>query len=211
MGDVSFSEFLNAYTLTEDIGNTTFSPSALGVDMDFVECIRTFGGQTFAHGAYRVFQGGQIEEYRYSLDRAFPGAKKRVVPFAYDWLGRFFAVDLDRKENSKPLLLLVEFGTGEVFEIDEPIIDFHNKSLVNLPDDSLALSFFKKWRNAHPEDIRPSECVGFKIPMFLGGSDELSNLEVIDLSVYVEICGQLRNQTRTMKQGQTIRSIAMVD
>ena len=40
-------------------------------------------------------------------------------------------------------------------------------------------------------------CVGYKVPLFLGGADVLANLEVIDLSVYVEICGQLRNEART--------------
>jgi hypothetical protein len=32
-------------------------------------------------------------------------------------------------------------------------------------------------------------------------------LEVIDLSVYVEVCGQLRNKTRTLQPGQSVRSV----
>jgi hypothetical protein len=55
-----------------------------------------------------------------------------------------------------------------------------------------------------------ADCVGYKVPLFLGGADGLANLEVIDLSVYVEICGQLRNKVRTLAPGQSIRSVRLV-
>jgi len=41
------------------------------------------------------------------------------------------------------------------------------------------------------------------------GKDDTDNLEITDVSVYVEICGQLRNQVKHMRDGQKIGSITI--
>ena len=38
----------------------------------------------------------------------------------------------------------------------------------------------------------PARCVGYKVPLFLGGADDIGDLELADLDVYWTITGQLR-------------------
>jgi hypothetical protein len=36
-----------------------------------------------------------------------------------------------------------------------------------------------------------TECIGYRVPLFLGGSDTVENLEKVDLDVYWHLHGQL--------------------
>ncbi|WP_434798222.1 T6SS immunity protein Tdi1 domain-containing protein [Terrisporobacter vanillatitrophus] len=36
--------------------------------------------------------------------------------------------------------------------------------------------------------------MGYKVPLFLGGEDDISNLEEIDMEVYWSVTGQLNSQ-----------------
>jgi hypothetical protein len=57
--------------------------------------------------------------------------------------------------------------------------------------------------------LKASECVGYDIPLFLGGADEVPNLTRTDMGVYWSICGQLRNGTRNLPAGATISGVVI--
>jgi|SRR5687768_12023185 len=175
------------------------------------EILGVFGGRTFNHGLYRVFLPKQVPSAITSIEGVFPEYRGRLVPFGFDWLGRHFACDRARVQDGQPQVLLLEIGAGEAMEIPASILDFHNIELVDYMNDALAVEFWERWRAQNPTDLSYTECVGYKVPLFLGGDDTLPNLEVIDLNVYVEICGQLRNRVKTLPVGQTIRSFSMQD
>lgn len=40
-------------------------------------------------------------------------------------------------------------------------------------------------------DIPHDKCVGYKVPLFLNGEDNISNLELSDIEVYWGIMGQM--------------------
>ena len=46
------------------------------------------------------------------------------------------------------------------------------------------------------------------MPLFLGGRDEIHNLELVDMDVYWSICGQLRLGTRKLPEGTTIQQVS---
>ncbi len=142
-----------------------------------------------------------------NICNVFPEFEKRVTAFAFDWLGRHFVVDHQRKENNKPLILLLEPGAGEAMQIPVPIEAFHNSELTEFVDDALAAQFFGRWRTKDSSNIKFDKCVGYKVPLFLGGSDTVENLELTDMSIYTEICGQLRNKIRTLPEGAVIRDL----
>ncbi|QIE99986.1 T6SS immunity protein Tdi1 domain-containing protein [Roseimicrobium sp. ORNL1] len=169
------------------------------------------GGKTFNHGLYRVFHPGQLPVVTEAIEGVFPEYRGRIVPFGYDWLGRHFACDRARTEDGEPQVLMLEIGAGEAMEIPASALDFHNIELVEYTDEALAAPFWSQWRSLNPTDLAFGDCVGYKVPLFLGGADDLTNLEVIDLSVYVEICGQLRNKVRTLPPGQSIRRISFAE
>lgn len=170
--------------------------------------LRELGGGTFNHGLYRVLRSDQVAATGQALEGVFPEYRGRIVPFAFDWLGRHFASDLARLENGEPLVLMLEVGAGEAMMVPASIGDFHNVELVQHADDALATPFWEQWRRLRPGDLAFSECAGYKVPLFLGGADVVANLDVIDVAVYVDICGQLRSKTRFLLPGQSIRSVA---
>jgi hypothetical protein len=202
--------FLDAFSETATVESGSMDPSTLArVDSDFIYCIEQLGGKSYCGGLYRLFSGDRIGEASEAIQRVFPEFRGKITVFGYDWLGRHFAVDNRRIENGQPLVLMLEVGAGEAMQIPTPIIEFHNTELVEYADDALARQFFEKWKSFHPSPIGHDRCAGYKIPLFLGGRDTVDNLELIDLSVYVEICGQLRNQIKKLPAGQTIRDIAI--
>jgi len=174
------------------------------VDSEFFECIGRLGGKSYGDGAYQVFDAVEVYEATNDVGRLFPEYEGSIAVFGCDWLGRFFATDARRMESGKPLMLMLETGAGEAMQIPVSISTFHNEEIVEYADDILALDFFRQWRSMSKKTINLAECMGYKIPLFLGGSDTVENLEIIDRRVYVELCAQLRNKTLTLNEGQSV-------
>jgi hypothetical protein len=206
---MQLNEFLKVFHVSEDIGNVPMSAaSKLKTDPEFAECIERLGGKSFSGGLYRVFRGDQIEEATRAMSRMFPEFDAQLIVFGCDWLGRHFALDR-RLKHAQSTVLLLETGAGEAINIPSSIVAFHNQELVNYGDEALAARFYKQWKALHSENIPFDKCVGYKVPLFLGGADTIENLELIELSIYVELCGQLRNKTRFLPPGVSIRGISI--
>lgn len=153
-----------------------------------------FSGASFGGGLYRIHNDETGPLALTLIAQAFPEFAARACPFGFDWLGRQFPVDLGRLVEGHPLVLLLEPGTGEALEIPVPFSVFHNEELTQYADAALARDFFKIWSAANSDSLplRRDQCVGYRVPLFLGGSDTAENVEVSDLEVYWSICGQLR-------------------
>jgi hypothetical protein len=166
---------------------------------------RRFAGCSFENGIYRLHDAGTGPRGEAWIAESFPRFASRACPFAYDWLGRQFALDSQRLEGQEPLVLLFEPGTGEVLEIPFPFAVFHEQ-LEGLREPALAESFFASWATANPGllPLKVTQCVGYKVPLFLSGKDVLENLEVIDLDVYWSISGQLRQGVQHLPPGASI-------
>lgn len=106
---------------------------------------------------------------------------------------------------------MFEPGTGEVLEIPATFASLHDDELIDFGDSALATEFFAAWSARHPRSLplRHGECVGYRVPLFLGGADTVENLEVIDMDVYWTVCGQLRRGTLRLRAGTTIRDVAI--
>jgi type VI secretion system (T6SS) immunity protein Tdi1 len=140
----------------------------------------------------------------------FPEFVGSARPFAYDWLGRQFAHDRDRVVEGEALVLLLEPGTGAALEIPMSFARFHEEELVNDAEATLAQSFFEEWSASAGArlPVGRNECVGYRIPLFLGGTDTIDNLEMVDIDVYwsrVVSCGTGRCSLRKENQSATYR------
>ena len=131
-----------------------------------------------------------------TVEAAFPEYQGAIVCFGYDWLGRHFALDTRSDEAQWPILL-IEPGAGEAMQIPVSFADFHNVEVVEYAADALAEPFFEEWLSSGGASPRAAECIAYKTPLFLGGSDTIENLEVSDMDVYWHLCGQLRQSTTT--------------
>lgn len=164
----------------------------------YMELAQEFAGVTFDAGLYRIHDTQTGPQALELIAEVFPELAQRACPFAYDWLGRHFAVDDARVVRGQPQVLLLEPGTAAALEIPVSFAAFHDDELIEHADAALAADFFTSW-SAHNADALPllrDQCVGYKVPLFVGGEDTINNLEVNDMDVYWSVCGQLRRQIR---------------
>lgn len=153
------------------------------------EFMSIFDGKTFLDGMYRTFKSSEIDKWNAIVGDSFPLYKGKFTVFGYDWLGRVFAIN-----NINGTVLLFEPGTGEVLDIPATFEDFHNIELVEYHEDSLASRFFESWQKENVGCVlERTDCVGYKVPLFLNGNDTLDNLEVSNMEVYWEIMMPLIN------------------
>jgi len=186
------------------VGEQFYLESKYGIK-EFLDC---FGGRGFNRGIYRTHKISDISKWNFILGEAFPEFKDGFICFGYDWLGRHFALDLKREVSRELLILMFEPGTGEVLEIPVSLHQFHEIEVVDFQNESLAVDFFKLWiERQNGKTLSHGECAGYKVPLFLGGKDEISNLEIMDMEVYWNICSQLLQKVRHLPPGASISQI----
>lgn len=165
-----------------------------------------FAGCSFRHGLYRLHDASSGPRARALVDEAFPSFSARACPFAFDWLGRQFALDEGRKTTGEPLVLILEPGTGDTLGVPLSFSAFHDEELVDYHDAALATDFFAAWAQEHPAELplATDRCVGYRVPLFLGGRDIIDNLEIADIDVYWSFCGRLRRGAKNLPAGASI-------
>jgi len=153
------------------------------------EFLRVYGGESFLNGLYRIHNANDVVKWTEIIRKSFAKYSGKIKVFGFDWLGRNFAVDVERN-----VVLLFEPGTGEILNIQMDFIDFHNKEITEYHEACLASSFFNEWYETNDHYVlKHNQCAGYKIPLFLNGKDVIENLEVSDMEVYWEIMMPLMN------------------
>ena len=151
-----------------------------------------YQGMSLGDGMYRVFMKDDSVKWIDIIKEGYPEFEGDFQPFAYDWLGRCFAMDL--RPGSRGKIVMFEIRTGEVLEIPSDMIEFHEKQIPLSHHDCLASEFLGEWREANSEALRPNQCIGYKTPLFLGGADTIYNLEISDIEMYWYTCSMMKNQ-----------------
>ena len=108
-------------------------------------------------------------------------------------------------------MLLLEIATGQALEVPDTFLGFHEQELVDYADAALAVSFAEEWTSTGQRMPGPDECVGYRVPLFLGGRDDVTNLELTDAEVYWSVTGQLVRQVQNLPPGTPIGSVTMED
>ena len=150
---------------------------------------------SFDNAVYRIHRTEDIPAWTKNVENALPQYAGRIVCFGFDWLGRHFALNKAKIENNQMTVLLLEPGTGETLDIPASFSDFHNIDLVQYRNDVVASDFHAEWIGNKGSVPMHDQCVGYKVPLFLNGSDTVDNLEISDMDVYWSICGQLLSGT----------------
>jgi hypothetical protein len=168
------------------------------------------GGVTLADGLYRVFSPSAVPAWTSTAMAAFPEFRARATVFAADWLGRLFAADPARANpDGEAQVLMLEPGTGEAREIPVSVGALHTSELLDATEALVAEPFYRAWRRASG-DSKPlllTECVGYRVPLFLGGSDDEANLARTDMDVYWSLLGQARLQTEHAGEGTPVSAV----
>lgn len=167
--------------------------------------------QIYLDGSYRPHQKDDVGHFTDLARAAFPAFADRIECFGADWLGRQFAKDQGRMEAGEPLVLMLEPGTGEALEIPASFATFHERELIAEPDAVAAFSFFKEWLSVGGAAPKYDQCIGYKVPLFLGGADAVANLTVSDFDVYWTISAQLLAKVRSLPEGTVINRVSISD
>lgn len=214
-GPTLFERFLAEHPLLPpgQVASPMWREPRLQAATGYDELAGRFAGCSFQNGLYRLHDASSGPRTQALIAEAFPSFAARAYPFAFDWLGRQFALDEGRKQADEPLVLILEPGTGQALEVPLPFSTFHDEELVDYHDAALATGFFAEWAQDHAAELPlPTDrCVGYRVPLFLGGKDRVDNLEVVDVDVYWSICGQLRLGAATLPTGTSINEISSAD
>ena len=154
----------------------------------------------YLDGAYRRHRPEDVARFTDLAIEAFPEFEGRIECFGADWLGRQFATDRLRVADGEPQVIMLEPGTGEALEIPVDQHAFHDEELVQEPDAAAAYSFFTQWAASGGTKPAYDQCVGYKQPLYLGGADDLGNLELVDFEVYWSISAQLLAKIRGLPE-----------
>jgi hypothetical protein len=139
--------------------------------------------------------------------KEWSGWRDRLVVFGYDWLGRLLGFDRARVLDGEPLVAILEPGTGQLLEVPATFAGFIDRELVDEADAALAASFYADWKSSGGRAPHPTECIGYRTPLFLAGRDSIENLEVCDLDVYISLCGQMYAEAKSRPPGTAVKAI----
>jgi hypothetical protein len=198
-----FEDFLARYPRASQAEGECLADQVPSLE-GFPEFMANFGGASYGGGVYRVVSASEIVDWNARIMAAYPEFADQITCFAYDWLGRAFALNQNRLEDGRPGVTMFEPGTGEALEIPCNLLTFHSAELLEYGEAALAISFFEDWLSTGGAAPSPDQCVGYKKPLFLGGVDGLENLELADLDVYWHLSAQLIRQTRGLPLGTVV-------
>ncbi|MFI6950563.1 T6SS immunity protein Tdi1 domain-containing protein [Streptomyces sp. NPDC050422] len=189
-----YEKFLAAFPSDGGTSQPFVDPRLERLD-GFNELVAFGAGLSFGNGIVRIHSEGEALRAGELIKESFSKLGDRTVPLAKDWLGRQFVVPLINGRARSGLLLLVEPGSGEVFDVDCGLVDLFSVEMVADSETFLAADLFDDWRERNSVIMSSDQCVGFKVPLFLGGEGSVDNLEVSDESVYWSLLGQIRSQS----------------
>ena len=171
-GDNMFEKF------TEYVSETNFN-SAVSESA----FLKLTYGKSYREGLYRFFEEGKIQYWNGIVASCFPTYEGLIIVMSYDWMGRIFAI-----ENSSQKVILFEIGSGDVYDTDADVLDFHDNLIAEHPEECLISELFAEWRKLNNNiSLKSTDCVSYKVPLIMGGNDELENLDLCDMDVYWEI------------------------
>lgn len=177
-----------------------------------IELLREFyeniGSGSFSAGLLRFFRPSRLEALsswkRISSAREAADLYLRLIPFSSTWHGDLFCFDLSTPPEREPTIRMLEPGTGKLLKTANTFEEFICHTLIEKREAALVESFYKQWLVIGGKVPSFSQCVGYRLPLFLNGRDTVDNLEIVNQPVYIDICGSLFSQTATLPIGTSI-------
>lgn len=207
----NLERFLAAYRPTspgERAGEVWADPFLMEAD-GYSELAAPFAGRSFEQGLYRLHDARTGPQALALIEDAFPEFEGRIRPFGQDWLGKQFGLDIASRTRKGCTVILFDPTTGEALDIPANFSAFHGKILIENQEAAVEIGLFREWSARNPAElpIPQGQCVGFRVPLFLGGQDSVENLELTDLDVYWSLSGQLRLATQELDEGTVIDEV----
>ena len=158
--------------------------------------IRCFGGQQLLNGMFTIFKKNDLEKWEKNVKGFFNILKDEFNLFGYDWQGNCYGVILNNTAALCENVVMFEIGTNKMLSFNCNFNTFINKTFIDQLNAILVPQFFENAVNQCDEKIEYEKCIGYKVPLFLGGQDIISNLEYSDMDVYWTVLTQVIESIR---------------
>ena len=153
----------------------------------YLDFIMNYSKESFGSGLFMVVDSNNLEYFKGLVQSCFSELSDDIRVIGFDWLGRIFV----SSDTSDSEIYMCDAGSHEILEIPLGIKEFLNNEIPAYPDELFALDFYKEYISQGGTSPSYDQCLGYKIPLFLGGLDDLSNIEQIDFDVFWTIMSQL--------------------
>jgi hypothetical protein len=165
-------------------------------------------GRSFGRGLLRFHDSAAAADAQETVISMWPELDGDVAVFAFDWLGRQFAVigagHSETGADDVAFFDLHRHSVESVVEPDEFLQAFQTPLMLQL----LEFDLFDRWRTAVSLSGLPfDQCAGEKVPEFLGGTPTVGNLETGDLSVHLAVLSQLWEQVASAPNGARVTAV----
>jgi hypothetical protein len=166
-----------------------------------------YSGGSFNNGLLRFHDAESGPALREHVLAGFPELKRgKADVVAFDWHGRQ-VVALKQGFRREAKLVLADIGRGTV----EDLADVSTFATGLLNDAVVDALFdqgpFEAWR-AHAgeagEALAFHDCVEFMVPVYLGGSESLENLNRVDMGVAWDLGVQIWSQVKDLPPGTQV-------
>ena len=194
---MKYDKFFGVYKLTKSLAGDP----PLVRDPMAIKGIGKLKVGTYNDGIYTIVSREEAEKLLPLVESVFPHIKGQIDIIAVDWMARVFAVDASAKDASGlSTVSCYDLAAPSSFFTDSNFDEFHEQVAVDQQYALFNINQYEDWikGNAPPSD--GVSCVGYKIPLFLGGEDALENQELSDRSVYLHILAEMH---RSMKSDAT--------
>lgn len=206
MSELNLETFHHHYSIFKEKAPTSADIASFpAVDLLFRSMVDQLGGKSFKQGIFVAFDEEEVARATLTIWEMFPRLKDRATAFGCDWKGRFFAA----KQADEVEVTLIEPDTDSIYEIKAGLAEFYNFELVQHHDAALASAFFEEWKSTTSVELHFHQCLGYRVPLFLGGEDVIDNLEIVERQFYAEFCGQLLEKVRNLPEGTPVSEIRM--
>jgi hypothetical protein len=160
-----------------------------------------FSGAIFEDGLFKIHNIGSFYLWTELTFEYFKKFKGKSYCFAFDWVGRQYAVNYS---ENKSRILMLDPATAEAFELQTDIESFFNEDLIESKGDLFEVDNFIYLKKKIFNQLKFEECLGFQQFLFLGGKVELDNYELIDMEVYWELNYQVFCKTQGLPPGTLV-------
>lgn len=184
----------------------------LGVDdPTFSAFVAQYGGRSFGGGLLRFLPtDGNLGLHAWNGRNGWRGdwtSMPRSAAFASDWRGNLFVFDPDRVTTSERAVAVLTIGTGAYEALNVSFAEFIGTVMPKTWRDDLGQASLTAWLDAGGLVPTADQCVGQKVPLILGGSDDAANLETLSLEVWVSFAGQIYEQVKNLPPGARITGL----
>lgn len=176
----------------------------------FTKFMAQYSGVSFNDGLYRIHAVDQLRRITAMCIEAFPAYENRIICYSSNWMGHLFAIDPSDNNGKGSIVLFDSDGAGD-FDIPFTFAEFQDKILFDDREELLQESLYEKWKKSGGESPTNEQCVGFEVPLMIGGEIELSNMQLSNMAAYWSINTQIYAQVKDLPPGTALGEFTIED